>query len=469
MMLCRCGRVAESWLRSRWAVLSVFGLVLALGCELPRDAHRAHLSGQITARSDVAGAEDNSGFRVLVLDAEGRSLDTLARARTNRDGRFDTSVPAPERGIYTLTVWGRRGNEQLGSTEYVVADGDSATVNLTLPPQRGRLRVRSQENAALSAYQNTLAQHRTSLVRALRSGGTDAKPTGRRIRRTSSILWRLRDTFPGTYASQLAATASLSLLAGRNDSLVVERLQSIEPSNPRYVEAAQIGRRAAARLRGQKAALNFLDEFETRATTDAQRAGVQAARVRLFIDSLESKAALSAAEDLRNRFPNTRWAEWADRAAYEVRNLVPGKEAPTFTARTVRGDSLTLRSLRGRPVVLEYFTPGNDLFRRQLGTRKALHEATRPDSASFVSVSVQPDTLLNRVLFEEGAVPGRKIIAAEGTEDPIAEAYNVTRVPTRFLIGADGRLVERYEGTAFLALQEDLAALVDGTPPKDGI
>ncbi|PSQ75445.1 MAG: hypothetical protein BRD35_09095, partial [Bacteroidetes bacterium QH_7_62_13] len=123
----------------------------------------------------------------------------------------------------------------------------------------------------------------------------------------------------------------------------------------------------------------------------------------------------------------------------------------------------------GRPVVLEYFAPGNDLFRRQLGTRKALHEATRPDSASFVSVSVQPDTLLNRVLFEEGAVPGRKIIAAEGTEDPIAEAYNVTRVPTRFLIGADGRLVERYEGTAFLALQEDLAALVDGTLPKDGI
>jgi len=275
------------------------------------------------------------------------------------------------------------------------------------------------------------------------------------------MLWNLQDTFPGTYASQLAATESLSLLAGWSDSLVVERARSIDPTSPRYVEAAQIARRAAARMQGENGAQALLDDFEKRAATDLQRAGVQAARVRMFIDSLRSEAALSAAEDLKNTYPDTKWAEWADRAAYEVKNLLPGKRAPNFRARTIDGDSLALADLDGRPVVLEYFHPGDKLFGRQLATRNALYEATRSDSVAFVSVSVSPDTLLYQALTDNRSMPGHRVIAAGGREDPIVEAYNVADVPVRYLIGADGRIVGRYDGSAFLALQEDLTRLIE--------
>ena len=445
----------------RWGVLFFFGVLFFVGCNFSGEVHQSYLSGQIMVRPDVSASEDYSGFRVLVLEADGQSLDTLASAETDEEGRFGTTVAAPERGIYTLTLWGRRGNEQLASTDYVVADGDSATLDAAFPLRRQPLRVRSPENAALDAYRNTLAQHRSSLVKEFQSDAANSDAMGRRIRQTSSVLWRLQETFPGTYASQLAATESLSLLVGWNDSLVVERVQSIEPSNPRYVEAVQIGRRAATRLRGQTAALDLLDTFEARATTDAQRAGVQAARVQLFVDSLQSEEALSAARTLRRDYPNTRWAEWADRATYEVKNLLPGMEAPAFTAKTVAGDSLSLRSLRGQPVVLEYFAPGDGLFGRQLATRNTLYEATRPDSVAFVSVSVQPDTLLYRALVNNRSLPGHSVIASDGREDPVVKAYNVANVPTRFLIDADGRIVDQYRGGAFLALQEDLAKLVD--------
>ena len=451
----------------RWGVLVFFGGLLALGCNLSGDQSRGYLQGQITVRSDVDASDDYSGFRVLVLEAEGRSLDTLASAETDREGRFATPVTAPERGIYTLTVWGRRGREKLASTDYVVADGDSATLNLTLPLRGRRVGVRSQENAALDAYRNTLAQHRRSLVKDLQSDATTSDAMSRRIRQTSSVLWRLQETFPGTYASELAAIESLSLLAGWDDSLVVERVHSIEPTNPRYVEGVQIGRRAAARFEGQAAALDLLDTFAARARTGVQRAGVEAARIQLFIDSLDAEAALSAAEDLRTNHPNTKWAEWADRATYEVKNLLPGMEAPPLSARTLAGDSLSLRALRGRPVVLEFFAPGDDLYGRQLATRNALYRGTRADSVAFVSVSVRPDTLLYRALVNNRSHPGHSVIAPEGREDPIVEAYNVARVPTRFLIDAEGRLVGRYQGSAFLALQEDLATLVDRSLPVD--
>jgi peroxiredoxin len=445
----------------RWGVLLVFAGAVLLACASSDGRAQGYLEGRITVESSVDASGDYSDFRVLVVDARGRAVDTLGHATTNRDGRFQMTVSAPERGIYTLMVWGRRGQQRLASTDYVVAQGDTATLQATFPLGNRRLRVRSQEHAALNGYRNTLAQHRRSLTKQLQADAEDSNAMARRIRQTSSVLWRLQDTFPGTYASQLAATESLSLLAGWNDSLVVERARTLSPSNPQYVEVAQIARRAAARLNGQDAALNLLDAFESRAQTDEQRAGIQAARVRTFIDSLQSEAALAAAEDLRTNYPNTEWAEWADRATYEVKNLLPGKTAPNVRARTLDGDSLSLRRLRGRPVVLEYFRPGDDLYGRQLATRQALYEATRPDSVAFVSVSVSPDTLLFEALLDTRSLPGHRIIAPEGEEDPVVTAYNVAEGPTRFLIDAEGRIVGRYDGTAFLALQEDLTQLVE--------
>jgi peroxiredoxin len=466
-MLSRSTTVA---LRSsvRGSLLFLLMVAIGLGCRTEPEGIQGHLEGTITVRASIDSSGDYSDFRVLVVQAGGRSIDTLGQAVTGPDGTFEMTVQAPERGIYPLTVWGRQGQQRLASTDYVVAEGDTARLEVELPVERGRLRVRSEENAALMAYRNTVAQHRRTLVRQIQTETVASTTLDRSVRQTSSILWSLRETFPGTYASQLAAVESLSLLAGRNDSLVVERTQSIEPSNPRYVEAARLARRAEARLRGQEAALELLAGFENRAVTNEQRAGVQSLRVQSFIDSLQAKAALSAAQRLKNEYPNTQWAEWADRATYEVNNLLPGSEAPPLRARTVDGDSLSLRGLRGRPVVLEYFRPGNDLYGRQLSTRTALYRSTRADSVAFVSVSVDPDTLVYQAFTEGRPFPGHAVIAPEGLDDPLVTAYNVADVPSRVLIDADGDIVGRYSGTALLALQEDLARLLQETTASRG-
>ena len=444
----------------RGGLLLTLLLLGLMGCRPEPEGVRSYLEGQITVRSSIDSSGDYSGFRVLALQADGRTLDTLGQGVTGPDGRFEMTVTAPERGTYPLVVWGRQGQQRLAATDYVVAAGDSGTLNVELPVRRGGLRVRSPENAALMAYRNTIAQHRRTLVQQIQTDGADSVAMRQGVRQTSSMLWSLRETFPEAYASQLGAAESLSLLAGWNDSLVVARARSIEPSNPRFVEAARIARRAQARLRGQDAALRLLDEFETRAVSSAQKAGVQSIRVRAFIDSLHSDAALSAAQTLKNEYPNTTWADWADRAMYEVNNLLPGSDAPTFEARTVRGDSLSIDGLRGRPILLEYYRPGNNLYARQLSTRNALYRNTRSDSVAFVSISVEPDSLVYRAFTENRAFPGRKVIAPGGLDGPLARTYNVVNVPTRVLIDADGRIVGRYPGTAFLALQEELARLL---------
>ena len=447
--------------RLRWGILFALAVVLGVGCQSAPDAVESYVEGRITVRSDIDATGDYSGFRVLVADANGRSIDTLGIATTGTDGRFQMNVAAPERGIYPLMIWGRQGQRRLASTDYVVARGDSATLEVELPLEGRRFFVRSSENAALSAYRNTMAQHRRTLVKRLQTDARDSTTMSRSIRQTSSTLWNLQETFPGAYASQLAATESLSLLSGWNDSLVVARAKEIEPSNPRFVEVAQIARRASSRLHGQEAALDLLDTFAKRAQTNQQRAGVQTARVRAFIDSLQADAALAAAQKLKNEYPNTKWAEWADRATYEVNNLLPGTEAPSLTATTVSGDSLALQALRGRPVVLEYYRPGDDLFARQMATRNALYRATRADSVAFVSISVEPDTLLHEAFTENRSFPGHHVIAPGGLDGPLAKTYNIADVPSRVLIDEEGKMVGRYSGAAFLAFQEDLTRLLD--------
>lgn len=434
--------------------------LVGMACQSDESTVQSYLEGTVTVRPSVDTSQNYSGFRVMVAHAQGRTIDTLGYAETDREGTFELTVTAPERGVYPLILWGRRGQERLGQIRYVVAPGDSGTMQAELPLERP-LRVQSPENSAFLAYRNTMAMHRETLVQRLQEGGHSSDALVQSVRQTSSILWSLQDTYPETYASDLSVVESLSLLEGWDDSLVVERARQIEPSNPQYVEAAQIARRASARFLGQEATLDLIDDFEARAATPQQRAGVQAIRVRAFMDSLQSEAALSAAQQLQSEFPGTQWAEWADKAMYEAKNLLPGMSAPELEARTMAGDSLRLSDLWGRPVVLEFYQPDSEQFTRQLSSRNALHEATRSDSIAFLSISVEPDTTLNRAFLNSHAFPGHHIIASEGLEDSLARQYNVADVPTRFLIDADGKIVSRYEGSSFLAFQEDLIKLVD--------
>ena len=454
------GMLLRWWVQGAILVAALGGWI---GCQPEPDGVQSVLEGKITVDGAVDSVADYEGFRVLVVQGQKRRIDTLAHATTDRDGTFRMRVTAPERGIYPLMIWGRQGAQRLATVDLVVAEGDTAQLEATLPLQGRRVHIRSPENNALTGYRNAMAQHRRTLLLRLKSRAYDANVTAQGIRQTSSVLWALQATYPGTYAAEVAMVEALSLLEGRNDSLVVSRVQSIAPSNPRYVEAGQIGRRAAARWKGQEVALALLDSLDARAQSPEQRAGLQAARVRAYIDSLDEDAALQAATALRSRYPGTRWAEWADRAKYELTHLRPGSEAPTVDVRTLRGDSLSLRDLRGRPVVLEFFDPGTGRYARQLPTRNTLYQITRPDSVAFVSVSMEPDTVLTRAFLSNRSLPGHRVLAPPGNEDTFVERFNVVDPPVRFLLDAEGRIVGRYEGTAFLALQDDLMTLLDTT------
>jgi hypothetical protein len=415
----------------------------------------------------MAPSEDYSDFRVVVLNPDGRRLDTLGHARTDQSGHFRTTITAPERGIYALSLWGRKGRTQLARTDYVVAANDSVILHAELPlNQRRPLRPESPENLALHGLRNTMTVHRRMLTRRLHADAYRPNALVQNIRLTSSTLWSLRDQYPDTFAGQFAAIQSLSLLEGWNDSLVVARAQQIPTTSPRYPDAAYLARRAEARLRGQQAALALIDSFQVQTDHPRARASVKAVRVQAFLDSMQIEAALSAAQRLRAEHPNTKWARWARRVRYESRTLMPGMSAPNLTVRTLQDDTLSLQALEGHPVVLEYYRPGVDLYNLLRPLRNALYQVTRPDSVAFVSISTKPDTLANRAFLHNQSLPGHTAIAPRGSEDPLVTPYNVVDVPTWVLIDGDGEIVDRYQASTFSTLRQHLTQLLmqDTTP-----
>ena len=288
-----------------------------------------------------------------------------------------------------------------------------------------------------------------------------------RIQQTAQVLWSMRDTYPNTLGAAQSMAESISLLEGWSDSLVVARSKEIDPSNPRFVEVARAARRAEARLHGQPAALDALRQFQQQAGSANQKAALQAEIVRAHIDSLEQDEALAAARTLAQEYPDTPWSAWAERAEYEVANLLPGMTAPVFEATTWDGESLALTDLRGQPVVLEFYQPSNELYRGQLPRRNALYEAARPADLRIISVSLQPDTLLNEAFFEGREIPGTHVVATEELARELIQKYNIGSLPTRLYIDANGRIVDKYVGSAFARLQEDVQRRLDALAPPN--
>lgn len=447
-------------MRSLVLACSALALLLA-ACRNPSDsvpdaAVVSYLSGRLTVNPEVDSVRDYRGFEVLALGESAGSVDTLGRATTDSTGAFAMALDAPRRGVYSLLI-SRRGSV-LNLAELVVAPGDSAVIEAQMPLAPGRiLRVRSYENSAWAAYKNARAQYNESLMRLLRAGTYDEERVRTAVMQTSAILWSVRENFGGTLGAEMASADAVTMLDGWDDALLLARAGEVETTNPGLVDVVRAARRAEARVRGQEAALALVRDFEGRVSDPEIRAAIHSELTVAHMDSLERSAAVEAALSLRETYPSSPWAEWAQHAVYEIEQLQPGMKAPSFVLTSRSGGAVTLDRLKGKLVLLEFFRPDDELFLRQLEARARLYDAAAGRLA-FVAVSVEPDTLLTDALYEGRYIPGTSVIAPLGLESKVAEAYNVHVLPTRVLIDAEGRIVRKFVGGDFTAIQEAVAA-----------
>ncbi len=119
-----------------------------------------------------------------------------------------------------------------------------------------------------------------------------------------------------------------------------------------------------------------------------------------------------------------------------------GERAPDFRVRTLDGKVLSLDDFRGKFLLLDFWATWCAPCVSELPALRALREAYRGEPRfAIVSLSLDenPDALA-RLAKDAGLAWPQALI---GPDSPIAAAYGATAMPATFLIGPDGRIVER--------------------------
>ena len=130
-----------------------------------------------------------------------------------------------------------------------------------------------------------------------------------------------------------------------------------------------------------------------------------------------------------------------------------GNPAPSYSAPDLQGDSVSLESLRGSPVVLNVWATWCPPCRAELPSLQALQEDFADQGLRVVAVSVDaraaaPD--VRRFVEEQGL----RMLVLHDPEDRITQSFRLTGVPHTFLIDREGTIVRRWVGEIDAASDE---------------
>lgn len=123
---------------------------------------------------------------------------------------------------------------------------------------------------------------------------------------------------------------------------------------------------------------------------------------------------------------------------FEIGHLQVGMTAPDFTVKTLDGKEITLKSLRGKVVLLDFWAMWCPGCLVETPTLKAAAErfADKP----FVILGVSLDDFREMLVagLEQKKLPGIQTWEESGRENPVAELYNAQVLPAWYIIDAKG-------------------------------
>jgi thiol-disulfide isomerase/thioredoxin len=138
----------------------------------------------------------------------------------------------------------------------------------------------------------------------------------------------------------------------------------------------------------------------------------------------------------------------ANPAAY----VFEASPAPAATWQTMSGEALTLESMRGKVVLLDFWATWCKPCVKSMPELDAINRDYQARGLSVVGVSVdQGDDRAKKVAKFLSKKPVGYPIVIDGQEAASWEAFNVAALPTLYLIDREGRIVERWTGLVDMA------------------
>jgi thiol-disulfide isomerase/thioredoxin len=184
--------------------------------------------------------------------------------------------------------------------------------------------------------------------------------------------------------------------------------------------------------------IRLLEAFLERTKNPSARLAAWYAKGQIQMQTGAQEAAKVTFEHLVAAEPDSDSAEFARRAIFEIDHLQVGKVAPDFTARTLDGDEVSLESLRGNVVLLDFWATWCPSCISEIPRLKEI--SAKLDGKPFRVLAVSLDDTRSSLTMLLNALdpPGIQTWDEAGRKNPVALMYNAQVLPTWYLIDADG-------------------------------
>jgi peroxiredoxin len=126
-----------------------------------------------------------------------------------------------------------------------------------------------------------------------------------------------------------------------------------------------------------------------------------------------------------------------------VKWVQAGIPAPDFEAQTLDGQPLKLSELKGKVVLLDFWATWCGPCVAELPAIKKIYDKYKDDGFTAVGISFDRDAATARRFVAERQLSWPQVWAEKGDKGPLANLYGVGGIPATFLIGADGKVIDR--------------------------
>ncbi len=125
--------------------------------------------------------------------------------------------------------------------------------------------------------------------------------------------------------------------------------------------------------------------------------------------------------------------------AQSVSAFFPGNQiAPNFTLPVLTGDSIELKELRGKTVLLRFWATWCTICQTENPSLKELYFRFQDDGLEILSVAIDKSPGLVRAYQQRNKVPFPLLL---DTSQQVQVMYQAAALPQSFLIGPDGTLL----------------------------
>ena len=156
---------------------------------------------------------------------------------------------------------------------------------------------------------------------------------------------------------------------------------------------------------------------------------------------------------------NIKLADAYDRKADPTYELI-GKPVPAFSATDLDGNPISLQDYRGKVVLLDFWGVWCGFCINEIPNLKKVYNTYKDQGFDIIGVSLDDEKSVLRDYIQENDIQWRQVFSGKSwREDPLAQQYNITGVPSQWLIDRDGKLIthkargEKLEGLVVEALK----------------